>query len=83
MKCHFIFLEVILTKHTATIVRVAEGGVAYADAPAMEELAGFSFGRIVGYRGETAKELGLRPGKKVTIEYDSEDRIVSVSLAAS
>lgn len=72
-----------MAKHTATIVRIAEGGVAYADDPAMEELAGFSFGRIVGYRGETAKELDLRPGKKVTIEYDTEDRIISVSLTAS
>lgn len=72
-----------MTKQLATIVRVAEGGVAYADIPAMPKLIAFSFGKIVGYRGETAKELGLRPGKEVTIEYDDDDKVCSVSLSVS
>ncbi len=69
-------------KTTATIVRVAEGGVAYAIDPNRQMMAGFTFGKIDGYRGETAKELGLLPGKQVTIEYDKDDKVSSVKLSA-
>jgi len=46
--------------HKVRIVRVTNG-VAYADDKKMDRLAAFSFGKIVGYRGQTAEELGLRP----------------------
>lgn len=73
----------MIKPQVATIVRVAEGGVAFADIPDFAKLTAFTFGKIAGYRGETAKELGLRPGKTVLIEFDESDEISSVSLAAS
>lgn len=69
-----------MTKHKAVIVRVAEGGVAYANDRATTTLAAFSFAKITGYRGQTAKELGLRPGREVTVEYDAKNEVYSVSI---
>lgn len=76
-----IYWERLMTKHKAIIVRVAEGGVAYANDPAMPKLAAFSFGKIRGYKGQTANELGLRRGQEVTIEYDERDQVNSVLLS--
>ncbi len=67
--------------HKVRIVRVTNG-VAYADDKNMDRLAAFSFGKIVGYRGQTAEELGLRPGREVTLIYDAQDRVDSVSIAS-
>jgi len=69
------------TTVTAHIVRVT-GSVAYAadDDQKMDRLAAFPFGKIKGYRGQTAKELGLRAGSKVKLEYDDKNRINLVSL---
>lgn len=61
------------------IVRV-NNGVAYADDQDQEKLAAFSFGKIKGYRGETAEELDLRPGREVSLEYDINNKVGSVSL---
>ncbi len=72
-----------MTRQMATIVRVAEGGVAFADIAEFPKLTAFTFGKIAGYRGQTAKELGLSPGKTVMIEFDEADEISSVSLSAS
>lgn len=69
-----------MTKRNAIVVRVTNGGVVYANDPSQDRLAGFSFGKIVGYRGESAKELGLKPGKEVSIEYDEKNQINSVML---
>lgn len=69
-----------MTKCKAKIVRVAEGGVAYADNPEMQNLSGFSFEKIVGYKGQSAKELGLKPGRIVTIEYDAQNLVAAVTL---
>lgn len=70
-----------MTTLVGTIVRVNNSGVAYADIPSLEQLAGFTFGKIAGYRGESAKEIGLKPGRKVTIEYNDKEQINSVTLS--
>jgi hypothetical protein len=70
-----------MTTLIGIIVRVNNGGVAYADIPSLEQLAGFSFGKIAGYRGESAKELGLKPGRRVSIEYNDKKQINSVILS--
>jgi hypothetical protein len=70
-----------MTTLIGTIVRVNNGGVAYADVPSLEQLAGFTFGKIDGYRGESAKELGLKPGRRVSIEYNDKKQINSVTLS--
>jgi hypothetical protein len=70
-----------MTAQKVRIVRVTDG-VAYADDKDNNRLAAFSFGKIKGYRGQTAKELGLRPGREVTLEYDAEDKVDSVLIAS-
>jgi len=69
-----------MKKYEALIVRVSNG-VAYADDKSRDSLAAFSFGKIEGYRGQTAEELGLRPGIQVTLEYDDQDRVNSVLIS--
>lgn len=74
----------IMTRHNATVIRVTDGGVVYAEVAA-QKLAGFPFGKIKGYHGESAQELrqrGLKTGGNVVIEYDDKDSIQSVSLMA-
>lgn len=67
--------------HLAVIVRVSmDGGVAYAKDKTSDKLAAFSFGKITGYRGQSAKEIGLRPGAVVSVEYDLKNQIHAVSL---
>lgn len=61
------------------IVRVTNG-VVYADDQNKDKLTAFSFGKIKGYRGQTAEELGLRPGSEVFLEYDINNKVGSVSL---
>lgn len=62
------------------VVRV-ENGVAYVNDTIKERLTAFSFGKILGYRGQTAEELKLKPGKEVSIEYDvTGDKVSSVTL---
>jgi hypothetical protein len=57
-----------MTTRIATIVRVNEDGVVYAETDT--EISGFPFRKIKGYHGQSAQELGLRPGKVITVEYD-------------
>ena len=67
--------------HKVRIVRVTYD-MAYVDDRLMDEnkLVAFPFGKIEGYKGETAKELGLRPGLEVTLKYDKQKVINSVSI---
>ncbi len=71
-----------MSEHYAEIVRVTNGGIAYADDPSKENLSAFSFGKIKGYKGQSAEELGLHPGRKITIKYDDNTKLVnSVSIS--
>lgn len=67
--------------HKVRIVRVTDS-IAYADDKSMDRdrLIAFSFGKIDGYKGQTAKELGLRAGREVILKYDDQDRVNSVSI---
>lgn len=47
--------------------------------PVSEVRYGFQVERIVDYRGETARKLGLKPGKAVLIQAEG-DTVVSVKL---
>ena len=69
-----------MTKHRAEVVRVSDGGVAYTKDCLTNEFTVFTFGKIVGYRGQTAKELGLRRGKTVTVEYNDDNEVFSVVI---
>ena len=69
-----------MTKSTATIIRVSEGGVVYARDCSNNEFIVFTFGKISGYKGQTAKELGLRRGKKISVEYTDDKELFSVSF---
>ncbi|WP_024930442.1 hypothetical protein [Methylophilus sp. OH31] len=69
--------------NTAKVIRVTEGGVVYAKDPTRPQVAGFDFGKIVNYHGESAQELkslGLRVGQEVSIEYDDRNLVNSVWL---
>lgn len=64
----------------AVVVRVIDSGVAYVNVNRTDYVAGFSFGKIQGYRGESAKELGLRPGLEVSIDCDDYGKVTSVYM---
>ncbi len=67
------------TAHKVRIVRVSNG-VAYADDKELDRLTAFSFGKIEGYHGQSAEELNLHPGCEVTLQYDAQNKVNSVSL---
>lgn len=72
-----------MRKGTATIVRISNGDVVYIKDSARAKVAGFALGKIADYHGESVKELvnrGLKPGEKVSVEYDDSDRVQSVRL---
>lgn len=69
-----------MTEHTAKVVRVSDGGVAYTRDCSTNELTVFTFGKIAGYRGQTAKELGLKRGKTVTVKYTEDHEVCSVLI---
>lgn len=75
-----------MTKTKGTIIRISRGGVVYVRDPSRQKVAGFSLGKILNYRGETAQELsqkGLRPGGQVVFEYDEQDRVQSAQVVAA
>lgn len=69
-----------MTRHSAKVVRVSDGGVAYTRDCSTNKFTVFTFGKIAGYRGQTAKELGLRRGKTVTVEYNDDNEVFSVVI---
>ena len=71
-----------MTTHKVLVVRVMND-IAYADDERIdkERLIAFSFGKIKGYKGQTAKELNLRAGRQVILQYDSTNKVNSVELA--
>lgn len=72
-----------MATNTAKVIRVTEGGVVYAKDPNKPHVAGFDFGKIVNYHGESAQELkslGLKVGGEIAIEYDERNLVNSVRL---
>lgn len=67
----------------ATILRITPGGIVYARDTASDRIAGFTFGKLPNYHGESAEELnklGIKPGKEISVEYDEKDLVRSVKL---
>ncbi len=71
-----------MVNNKAVIVRVTNGGIAYADDPSKEHLIAFSFGKIQDYKGQSAEELGLYSGQEITIKYNlsNPEIVTSVSI---
>ena len=69
-----------MTKHSVKIVRISDGGVVYTKDCLTDKFIVFTFGKIVGYRGQTAKELGLKCGKIVIVEYTDDSEVFSVVI---
>lgn len=75
-----------MTNRIVKIVRVTEDGLIYAKDPALNRLAGFTFGKLQNYHGESARELsvkGLRPGQQLAVEYDEEQKVQSARFVAA
>ena len=70
-----------MTTLQATILRSTANGMAYI-ATASNEIKAFSFDKIKGYRGETARELGLVSGRQVMVEYNEAQEVDSVVIPA-
>ena len=68
-----------MTTLQATVLRSTANGMAYI-ATASNEVKAFSFDKIKGYQGETARELGLVNGKKITVEYNEAQEVDSVVI---
>jgi hypothetical protein len=70
-----------MTTLPATVLRSTANGMAYI-ATASHEIKAFSFDKIKGYKGETARELGLVNGKQVMVEYNEAQEVDSVVIPA-
>lgn len=66
-------------ENNAKVVRVSNN-VAYVYDDDRGQLSGFSFGKINGYKGESAKEINLVVGREVTVIYSHEGKVESVFL---
>ncbi len=54
------------------VLRLLDDGFGYLRSEGSDEQFVFSFGTIQGYRGQTAKELHLKPGAKVRFSLQGE-----------
>lgn len=61
------------------IVHVNKDGLVVVEDPDDKERFGFTFGKIGGYAGESARELRLREGTHVRFE-EENDRVTRVEL---
>lgn len=52
-----------------TIVRADDNGLGYVRVGKLPQLVSFTFDKIVGYRGESARQLKLRPGSTVELQF--------------
>lgn len=70
--------------HLGQIVRLNYGGLAYVHDEHCQRQYGFTFDKIIGYRGQYPHELtdfskkGLREGVMVQFTLDAEDEISGV-----
>ena len=60
-------------------MEVVPGGLAYVEEKGSKRRFAFTFGKIRGYRGETAQELGLRVGSLVRFSV-TDERVDEVEL---
>ena len=65
---------VAMALQTGTIIRVNPVGLAYTEDLESKDIYSFTFDKIEGYRGESAKELGLIRGSRVA--FSSLDGVV-------
>ena len=73
------------TAHHAVLLCVKSGGIIYAKDPLHGDV-GFVFGKLQGYRGETAQELlqqGLRKGALLELEYDHFGMVTLARIAST
>jgi len=56
--------------------------MAYIATADGHEVKAFSFDKIKGYKGETARELGLVNGRQVMVEYNEAQEVDSVVIPA-
>jgi hypothetical protein len=69
-----------MTTRSAKILRLTDNGIGYMNDNVSHSITAFSFEQIKGYKGETAKELGLFNGTEVIVEYDDDQHINAVSI---
>lgn len=62
------------------VVMVNPAGVGMIRDSRTKAVFGFTFGQIKNYRGESARELGLRTGREVDFEA-SDDKLESITIA--
>lgn len=66
--------------HKGVVSRISPLRVVFISEPSGETYT-FHFNKIRGYRGESPKELGLKPGRTVSFSLSPDhDRILEVEL---
>jgi len=65
-----------------TVARVNPAGLCFVEETESKEIFCFTFDRIDGYIGQTARELRLRPGKRLRFTLDEQRLVERVKLAA-
>lgn len=66
--------------HTGVILRVNEQGLGIVKDTQSEEQFVFTFDKITGYRGESAREIGVTVGASVQFNATADHQVVSVEL---
>lgn len=69
-----------LEPHEGVILRVNEQGLGIVKDTHSQEQFVFTFDKIIGYRGESARELGLIAGAHVRFNATAGTQVVSVEL---
>lgn len=64
---------------TALLGRVTERGLGYIVDDSTGNTFAFTFDKFPNYKGESARELGLTQGSKVTFELDDSGMVKKVS----
>jgi len=68
-------------RHEGFIVRVSASGLAYIQDSASHLVYASTFDKIHGYRGETARELGLSAGTPVIFFVDpATDKVSEIEI---
>ena len=62
------------------VTKVVPCGLVYVRKEGTTELLAFTFGKIFGYRGESARELGLCVGSSVRFDGGDSNTITRVEL---
>lgn len=69
-----------MAQRDGVIVRINEQGLGIVEASESHEQFAFSFDKISGYRGQSAREMGLKTGAQVRFDSSAEEGVISVEL---